>query len=77
MPIEFLLEAMEELEDLPAIARQLTALAAQGRVACGQSDEGLLELTVSEKQGQKRLIYRCESEQIVVLSAERVAPTRH
>lgn len=73
LPVEFMLEAMEELDDLPAIARQITALADLGRVACGQPDPSLLELTV----GEKRLIYRCESEQILVLFAESVGPTQH
>ena len=77
LPVEFLLEALEDLEDLPAIARQLTALAPEGRVACGQSDPGLLELTLREGHREKRLIYRYEPEQILVLSAERVVPTRH
>lgn len=73
LPVEFMLEAMEELDDLPAIARQITALADLGRVACGQSDPNLLELTL----GAKRLIYRCESEQILVLFAESILATRH
>jgi hypothetical protein len=77
LPVEFLLAALEDLEDLPAIARQLTALAPEGRVACGQSDPDLRELTLREGHREKRLIYRCEPDQILVLSAEHVAPTQH
>jgi len=73
LPVEFLIEALDELEDLQAIARQLTRMAEHGRVRCGQADPGLLELTL----GEKRVIYRCEAEQILVLSAETIAPTRH
>jgi len=73
LPVEFLLDALDELEDLPAIARLLTTMADHGRVRCGQGDPGLLELTL----GEKRLIYRFEAEQILVLSAETIAPTRH
>ncbi len=77
LPVEFLLDALEDLEDLTSIARQLAALAPHGRVACGQSDPELLELTLTGACGQKRLLYRCELEQIVVLSAEHIAPTQH
>ena len=73
LPVEFLIEALEDLEDLPAIARQLTSMADLGRVACGQADPGLREL----KLGEKRLFYRCEEEQILVLWAESVPPTQH
>ncbi len=77
LPVEFLIDAMHDLEDLPAIARQLTALAHAGKPACGQPDPSLRELVLAEGSSEKRLIYRCESEQILVLSAERVSPTRH
>lgn len=77
MPVEFLIDALDDADDLPAIARQLTAQASHGRVACGQSDPTLLELTVRGESGEKRLIYRVEPEQILVLWAESVAPTRH
>ncbi len=76
LPVEFLLEALEDLDDLPDlpdIARQLTALAFDGRVACGQADPDVRELTL----GEKRLLYRCEPDAIVVLSAEPIAATQH
>ncbi len=71
--VEFDIEALEDLEDLPQIARQLTRLADWGRVACGQPDPTLLELQL----GEKRLLYRIEGDEVWVLSAERVAPTCH
>jgi hypothetical protein len=73
LPVEFLIEALEELEDLSAIARQLTVLADTGRIACGQADPDLFELSI----GEKRVFYRFEDGQILVLWAESISPTRH
>ena len=73
LPIEFTLEAMEDIEDLPHVARQLSRLADFGAVACGQCDPLLRELVVDER----RLLYRVEREQIVVLSATLALPALH
>ncbi len=73
LPVEFLIEALDDLDDLPKIARQLTRMADHGRARCGQTDPDLLELIL----GEKRLIYRVEAEQILVLWAETIPPTQH
>ena len=65
LPVEFTLEAMEDIEDLPHVARQLSRLAKLGSVACGQADPRLRELIVD----QQRVLYRVERDQIVVLGA--------
>lgn len=73
LPVEFTLEALEDIEDVAAIARQLTRVADHGRIACGQSDPLLREVLL----GQNRVLYRVEEEQIVVLAAELVPPAIH
>lgn len=72
-PVEFTLEAMEDIEDLPHVARQLSRLGELGRVACGQTDACLRELVVDEQ----RVLYRLERDQIVVLGASVAAPPLH
>ena len=69
LPVEFMPEALEDIEDLPRVARLLTRLAELGRVACGQSDPLTREVVID----QQRVLYRLESEQIVVLAAEDMA----
>lgn len=64
-PVEFTLEAMEDIDDLPHVARQLSRLGELGRVACGQADPCLRELIVDAQ----RVLYRVEPDQIVVLGA--------
>jgi hypothetical protein len=59
-------EALEDIDDLPRVARLLTHLAKQGRIVCGQSDPETREVIID----QQRVRYRVEEEQIVVLSAE-------
>jgi hypothetical protein len=71
--VEFELEALDELDDLPFIARQLTVLAECGRVVCGQPDPLLWELQI----GEKRVFYRFEEDEIRVISAESIARVRH
>jgi hypothetical protein len=73
LPIEFMPDALEEIDDLCAIARKLTHAAELGRIACGQADPEVRELIIDDN----RLMYRIEDEQIVVLSAERFAPSLH
>jgi hypothetical protein len=73
LPIEFMPDALEEIDDLCAIARKLTHAAELGRIACGQADPEVRELIIDDN----RLLYRLEDEQIVVLSAERFAPSLH
>jgi hypothetical protein len=73
LPVEFTLEAMEDIEDLPYVARQLSRLAELGTIACGQADPRLRELVVD----QQRVLYRVEREQIVVLSASAAPPLMH
>jgi hypothetical protein len=83
-PIEFTLEAMEDIEDLPAVARQLSRLGELGRVACGQADPCLRELIVDARARADepmvhalRVLYRVEPDQIVVLSASAAPPALH
>ena len=71
--VEFMLDALDDLDDLPAIAKQLTARADEGRIACGQPDPGLWELVI----GEKRLLYRQEDDEVIVLHAEHMPPTQH
>jgi hypothetical protein len=73
LPIEFMPDALEEIDDLCSIAKQLTVTAELGRIACGQADPELRELIIDGS----RLLYRVEEEQIVVLSAERFLPLVH
>lgn len=72
-PVEFTLEAMEDIEDLPRVARQLSRLGELGRVACGQADPCLRELIVDAQ----RVLYRVEPDQIVVLGASDAPPALH
>ncbi len=69
LPVEFTRKAMEDIEDLPYVARQLSRLGELGSVASGQADPCLRELTVD----RQRVLYRVEREQIVVLSATTTA----
>lgn len=71
--VEFELDALDELDDLPAIARQLTVLAELGRVVCGQSDPMLWELQIDEK----RVLYRVEGDEILVVAAETIVRSPH
>ena len=73
LPVEFTLEAMEDIDDLPHVARQVSRLAKRGRIACGQTDPRLRELIVD----QQRVLYRVEREQIVVLGASDAEPVLH
>jgi hypothetical protein len=73
LPVEFTVEALEDIEDLSEIARELTRAADHGRIVCGQSDPDLRELLL----GAHRVLYRMEDEQIVVLSAEPYVPVMH
>jgi hypothetical protein len=73
LPVEFTTEALEDIEDLSEIARELTRAAEHGRIVCGQSDPNLRELLL----GAHRVLYRVEEEQIVVLSAEPHVPALH
>lgn len=70
LPIEFMPEALADLEDLPRVARLLSRQADLGRIACGQADPMTREVVID----QHRLLYRVEREQIVVLSAEPTFP---
>jgi len=70
LPVEFTQEAMEDIEDLPRLARQLSRALDFGRVLCGQSDPCTREIVIEDL----RILYRVEREQIVVLSAD---PAEH
>ncbi|MDB4976193.1 MAG: hypothetical protein JWN48_4534 [Myxococcaceae bacterium] len=65
-PVEFTEEALEDIEDLPEIARALSQSAELGRIVCGQSDPCTLELVIE----RLRVLYRLEENQIVVLCAD-------
>ena len=65
-PVEFTTEALEDIEDLPEIARALSRSAELGRIVCGQSDPRTLELVIE----QLRVLYRLEDHQIIVLAAD-------
>lgn len=73
LPVEFTLEALEDIEDIVIVARKLTRIAALGRIACGQSDPFLRELVI----GRLRLLYRLEETQILVLGADSAPPLTH
>jgi hypothetical protein len=66
LPVEFTLEALEDIEDIVGVARQLSRQAQRGRIACGQSDPETRELVID----RTRLLYRLEPTQIVVLGAD-------
>jgi hypothetical protein len=71
--VEFSLEALEDLEDLPAIAKQLKLLADEGRIACGQPDPSVRELEIA----RRRILYRQRGDELEVITAEPVVPARH
>lgn len=73
LPVEFTQEAMEDIDDLPRVARLLSRMVDRGRVACGQADPLMRELVIDDQ----RLLYRVEREQIVVLSAAPAPPALH
>jgi hypothetical protein len=73
LPVEFTQEAMEDIDDLPRVARLLSRLVDFGRVACGQADPLTREVIIDHQ----RVIYRVEREQIVVLSADDEPPSLH
>jgi hypothetical protein len=73
LPVEFTHEALDDVYDIVSMARVLSRSAEAGRVACGQSDPQVRELTVD----QHRVIYRIEPDQVVVLGAEPSCATRH
>ncbi len=66
LPVEFTLEALEDIEDIVDVARKLSRQADHGRIACGQSDPSTRELIID----RTRLLYRLEATQILVLSAD-------
>lgn len=70
-PVEFTMQALKDLEDISAIARELSARADQGQVLCGQPDPQTRQLFI----GPTRVVYRVEADQITVLCAE-VDPLR-
>jgi hypothetical protein len=70
LPVEFTLEALEDIEDIVSMARKLSRQADDGRIACGQSDPSTRELVIDHT----RLLYRLEATQILVLGAD---PTTH
>lgn len=65
-PVEFTREALEDIEDLPEVARALSQAAECGRIVCGQSDPRNLELVIE----RLRVQYRLEDHLIVVLGAD-------
>jgi hypothetical protein len=71
-PVEFTREALEDIEDLPEVARALSQSAEYGRIVCGQSDPRTLELVIE----QLRVLYRLEDHLILVLGAD-LALLRH
>lgn len=66
LPVEFTQEAMQDIEDLPRLARQLSRALEFGRVLCGQPDPCTREIVIEEL----RVVYRVERDQVVVLSAD-------
>jgi hypothetical protein len=66
LPVEFTLEALEDIEDIVGVARRLSREADRGRIACGQSDPATRTLVIDHT----RLLYRLEPTQILVLSAD-------
>jgi uncharacterized protein YabN with tetrapyrrole methylase and pyrophosphatase domain len=73
LPVEFTHEALDDVYDIVAMARVLSRAAESGRVACGQSDPRVREMTVD----LHRVIYRIEESQVVVLGAEPSCSSRH
>jgi hypothetical protein len=73
LPVEFTQEAMEDIEDLPRLARQLSRALDCGRVLCGQADLCTREIVIEDL----RILYRVEREQVVVLSADPVEHSLH
>jgi hypothetical protein len=73
LPVEFTLEALEDIEDLVSVARKLSRVAPLGRIACGQADPFLREVVID----RLRLLYRLEEKQILVLGADLSPPLRH
>ena len=73
LPVEFTLRALEDIEDVQSVARELARAPELGRIACGQGDPRVLSIAL----GKLRVLYRLESEQIVVLGAEPIARTLH
>jgi hypothetical protein len=65
-PVEFTREALEDIEDLPEVARALSRAAESGRIVCGQSDPCMLELVIE----RLRVLYRLEDHLILVLGAD-------
>jgi hypothetical protein len=65
-PVEFTREALEDIEDLPEVARELSRSAELGRIVCGQSDPRTLELVIE----RLRVLYRLEDHLILVLGAD-------
>ncbi len=65
-PVEFTREALEDIDDLPEVARALSLAAECGRIVCGQSDPFVLELVIE----RLRVLYRLEDQLIVVLGAD-------
>ena len=73
LPVEFTQEAMQDIDDLPRVARLLSRMVDFGKVACGQADPLLREVVIDDL----RLMYRVERDQIVVLSADPAPPSLH
>lgn len=73
LPVEFTLEALEDIEDLVSVARKLSRVAPLGRVACGQADPFIREVVID----RLRLLYRLEETQILVLGADLSPPLTH
>jgi hypothetical protein len=73
LPVEFTLEALDDIEDIISVARKLSRVATLGRVACGQSDPFMREVSI----GRTRLLYRLEETQILVLGADCTPPLHH
>ncbi|MET0286422.1 MAG: hypothetical protein ABW352_18215 [Polyangiales bacterium] len=65
-PVEFTREALEDIDDLPEVARALSRAAETGRIVCGQSDPCMLELVIE----RLRVLYRLEDQVILVLGAD-------
>jgi hypothetical protein len=66
LPVEFTQEAMEDIEDLPRLARKLSHALDFGQILCGQPDPCTREIVIEDL----RIVYRVEREQVVVLSAD-------
>jgi hypothetical protein len=73
LPVEFTQEAMQDIDDLPRVARLLSRMVDFGKVACGQDDPLLREVVIDDLL----VMYRVERDQIVVLSADPAPPSLH